>query len=497
MADPAPAATVWEVSDSSALGIPPGWYRDPSGAALERYFDGSSWTEQTRAVQLRPRAPRPVEPVPPAAAAHPAATPSVTPQASVFGLDENGMPSFPASARRRSLTDALASSSVAASTSQRMLLGTAAVLPPRALRASSGPSPAGWYPDPARGHHLRFFDGLAWTARTRVVDEVGPRHLPQAARALRAAYLAAQDAASVRKAGQPMRRKVARTVIPRADAAPSLRGRTRSGSLWGMLSSLLVAAACAAALLFAWDLWGSDYWNTYTQADLEAELDQTTVDPSGWVPPAGAPEPSPMPTSSASPTDLPAPVPGTDMPRQEPPATRTPTVKPTRTTRPSASTSAPQRGPNTSRDGRPVGRITIPAIGLERVFVLGTSKDDLSKGPGVWKWGAFPGTPGNTTISGHRNTHGKPFHELDKLKYGDRIYIDVPGQPRAVYEMRGRTISDPFNVRVTRQTSGVRLTLTTCDPVGSAAQRLVIQSELVQGKYLSQALPRGKWRVMK
>lgn len=40
---------------------PPGWYRDPSAPHLERWWDGTAWTDHRRA----PEAPRPMPPAPP------------------------------------------------------------------------------------------------------------------------------------------------------------------------------------------------------------------------------------------------------------------------------------------------------------------------------------------------------------------------------------------------------------------------------------------------
>ena len=53
-----------------------------------------------------------------------------------------------------------------------------------------------------------------------------------------------------------------------------------------------------------------------------------------------------------------------------------------------------------------------------------------------------------------------------------------------------------IDVFVTDDVPGVRLTLLTCDPPGSAARRLVIQSELISGPFLSNALPASQWEFL-
>ena len=146
--------------------------------------------------------------------------------------------------------------------------------------------------------------------------------------------------------------------------------------------------------------------------------------------------------------------------------------------------------------GTAIGTIRIPAIGVNYVFSAGTDEPELAKGPGVWLDGAYPGTPGNTTISGHRTTHGAYYRNLDKLHYGDLIYIDIPGQPEAAYQVRGAAVVLPSDVSVTASTPGVRLTLTACTPAGWATHRLVIEAEEVSGAFASKALPASAWSTL-
>ena len=146
------------------------------------------------------------------------------------------------------------------------------------------------------------------------------------------------------------------------------------------------------------------------------------------------------------------------------------------------------------REGKPVGTIKIPSIGVDSVLVWGVSLDALAKGPGVMPQRSKPGGHGNAVISGHRNIHGGVFYKLDKLGYGDRIIVRMGGSEHT-YEVRGTTIVDPDDVSVVRQTKGVRLTLTTCTPIGTDRQRLIIQAELVEGALKDFALPRDQWRM--
>jgi sortase A len=226
--------------------------------------------------------------------------------------------------------------------------------------------------------------------------------------------------------------------------------------VWALLTTLLVVVALAAAGYFAWQLWGTDYYTRYKQGHLNSQLEHGAPVPVSVAPVStGPPGPSAVPVA-------PKPVLITSM-------------------------------PDALMDSAPVGKIRIPKIGLNMVFVMGTGEGQLALGPGLWRWGVMPGTPGNATISGHRTT----YRHIDRLKLGDKIYIEIPGQPQAVFEVRGHTIASPFDVGVTGQTAGVRLTLTTCNPVASASQRLVVEAEEISGKYAQYALPRAQWKLKK
>lgn len=161
---------------------------------------------------------------------------------------------------------------------------------------------------------------------------------------------------------------------------------------------------------------------------------------------------------------------------------------------------SPAKAPNTASLyklpalGAPVGTIVIPAIALNVVFVAGTNGPQLAEGPGVMTSGVFPGLPGNATISGHRTTHTSPFYALGNLVKGDLIYINIPNAPQEVFQVRGIRAVNPNDVAVTSQTPGVRLTLTTCNPLYSATTRLIVQAEEIKGAYASKALPPSEWK---
>ena len=91
-----------------------------------------------------------------------------------------------------------------------------------------------------------------------------------------------------------------------------------------------------------------------------------------------------------------------------------------------------------SDDGDPLGRIRIPRIGVDEVFVQGTGTADLRQGPGHYPDTPLPGQRGTVAIAGHRTTYGAPFHDVDDLRRGDAIVLShavrtlhLPGRAHA------------------------------------------------------------------
>jgi len=124
--------------------------------------------------------------------------------------------------------------------------------------------------------------------------------------------------------------------------------------------------------------------------------------------------------------------------------------------------------------------LRVPKVGLEAVVFEGVTTPTLSNGPGHMPGTPLPGQPGNAVISGHRTTHGRPFHDFDQLVVGDRVEVDT-GIGTHVYEVRESFVVAPTDVWVTDSRPGAWLTLTTCNPKYSARERLIVTAELVAG----------------
>ncbi|MGH8959483.1 MAG: sortase [Acidimicrobiia bacterium] len=133
--------------------------------------------------------------------------------------------------------------------------------------------------------------------------------------------------------------------------------------------------------------------------------------------------------------------------------------------------------------GVPFGRIEIDKIGLDAVLFEGVDRDTLKLGPGHMPNTPLPGQPGNAVVSGHRTTYGRPFFDLDQLVVGDTIQVET-ALGLSTYAIRQIQVVAPTDVWVTDSIDGAWLTLTTCNPKFSAAERLIVQAELVHGPNL-------------
>lgn len=129
--------------------------------------------------------------------------------------------------------------------------------------------------------------------------------------------------------------------------------------------------------------------------------------------------------------------------------------------------------------GSAVARIQIPKIGLDDIVVSGVGVDDLRKGPGHYPQTPLPGQEGNAAIAGHRTTYDHPFGDIDQLASGDEIMVQTL-QGTFTYRVYSQLVVDPSDVAVLAPDPGrpATLTLTTCNPKYSAAQRLVVKAAL-------------------
>jgi sortase A len=486
--------------------IPAGWYPDPTGQpGLERYFDGDTWDSNTRVVTVSfpdstdtgRAAPVDVADVRRSHLLGGVASLAVAPDP----VDESRAPTAPSGRAPAAFPTAPADMGPALAarpadphgplpathvdvdpnSSQALLEGVPIKLPRRRPDSAD----AGWYPDPARTNNFRFYDGNGWTSRVRHREPEHRNKLPAATLSLQAKIVEAADSQAVRsRAGERFRSRTLH--IEGEQRLPLMHRavRSRAGRVGGMISVAAVVAGLGWASLVGWEHWLSGEYQDRVQADMRKDLegeiplepydlhDPTPVDVGSQV----VSKPPVESTEKANPwapqADIPLPPPGWVAPEGR-----------------------KERVVNEFKSGKPVGRLVVPRIGVDRVMVAGTNRSALAKGVGVGTWGVLPGSPGNATLAGHRIGNGELFRNMDKLRYGDQIIIEIPGQGKAVFEVRAYTIVKPTDTKVMDQTDGVRLTLTTCHPPGSTGKRYVVQAELVSGDWADKAINRSAWHI--
>lgn len=172
-------------------------------------------------------------------------------------------------------------------------------------------------------------------------------------------------------------------------------------------------------------------------------------------------------------------------------------------------------------DGKGFAKLYIPKFGADFHFTVleGTSDKTLESGPGHYKGTALPGELGNFAVAGHRVGKGAPFNDLDLLASCDAVVVETQaswfvyrmlpkeaesakwagknGNPRCegvnplgapyrktfgqeiVKPEQGGVIS-PVPYATGEKPPASLMTLTTCHPRFSDAQRLIVHAVLVK-----------------
>lgn len=153
--------------------------------------------------------------------------------------------------------------------------------------------------------------------------------------------------------------------------------------------------------------------------------------------------------------------------------------------------------------GQGLTRLVInnPRVKVNVLVVEGTTVAALRAGAGHYPSTPYPcGPAGNVGIAGHRTTYGRPFNRINYMRPGDTVTLITPVSrcvyqvvaPTAITGAPGAENSNPFIVLPTTQ--GVVnqepatslgehwLTLTSCNPPGSATQRIVLRLTMISCK---------------
>lgn len=153
--------------------------------------------------------------------------------------------------------------------------------------------------------------------------------------------------------------------------------------------------------------------------------------------------------------------------------------------------------------GEVFGAMYVPRFGDSwvRPVLEGVELSDLHRGIGHYTGSALPGEKGNFSLAGHRTTNGHPFKEIDKLDPGDQIFIEtrtawytydveVPRKivkPTDVYVVQPVPEEGAHNEEPERRL----LTLTSCHPMYSAKERIIIHAVQTDVRPRSEGPPPG------
>jgi sortase A len=127
---------------------------------------------------------------------------------------------------------------------------------------------------------------------------------------------------------------------------------------------------------------------------------------------------------------------------------------------------------SSARRGEAVARLRIPALGVNEIVVNGTDTESLKRGPGRYLGSAMPGEGELVYIAGHRTTYGAPFSRIDRLREGDRIFLELP-YATFEYAVTGHRVVPATRTSALRSKGYEQLALQACHPRFFASQRWI------------------------
>ena len=140
-------------------------------------------------------------------------------------------------------------------------------------------------------------------------------------------------------------------------------------------------------------------------------------------------------------------------------------------------------------DGQPLGRISLPSIGVQRGGGGGHRHGRrCAAAPATTPARRCRAQRGTVAIAGHRTTYGAWFRRLDQLNAGDKISLTMPYGRFTLRGRAARRSCSPTDIWVTHRVGYDRLVLSACHPLYSAAKRIVVFARLVATKPRSERL---------
>ncbi|MDJ0348724.1 class E sortase [Cryobacterium sp. PH29-G1] len=234
----------------------------------------------------------------------------------------------------------------------------------------------------------------------------------------------------------------------------------------GVLGELLITAGVLVLLFLGWQLWWNDMIMANSQSEAASQISQdwiaqdtSTAEPAPSVDPA-------EPNAAAAPADYGVPVVG----------------------------SAPA-------NAQAFAVLYVPRFGADyhRTIAEGTGHDVLNSnrlGIGHYKGTEMPGEVGNFAVAAHRSAFGGGMHLINELQLGDAIYVQT-ADGYYTYRYRDTEYVAPSQVQVlasvpnnpTASAVDRIITLTSCNPLYSTAERIIAYGVLESWQPLSAGAP--------
>jgi sortase A len=130
-------------------------------------------------------------------------------------------------------------------------------------------------------------------------------------------------------------------------------------------------------------------------------------------------------------------------------------------------------------EGDAIGRLKIPKLDLNMIVVNGTETKTLRKGPARHKRTFLPGEGKLIYIAGHRTTYSAPFSDIDDLKRGDRVRLELP-YATVEYTIRSHRIVEAHELSVLRSRGREEVALQACWPRFFASHRYIAYARPVR-----------------
>ncbi len=258
---------------------------------------------------------------------------------------------------------------------------------------------------------------------------------------------------------------------PQASKRPR-RARTGKISVLGVLGELLITAGALVLLFLGWQLWWNDMIMASSQSNAASQISQD------WIEKGAAP-------------NTPAPV--------------TEDTQPSETTEPSVDPSPVGYGaPIVSAapaNATPFAVLYVPRFGesYHRTIAQGTGHDVLNSnrlGIGHYSDTQMPGEVGNFAVAAHRSAYGGAMHLINELQLGDAIYVQT-AEGYYTYRYRDTEYVTPSQVQVLASVPNNPaesamdriITLTSCNPLYSTAERIIAYGILESWQPLSAGAP--------